>query len=125
MLEEGTALNVVALGTDQTSNEIVNFKNRGIIISTVVSNAGTGSIDGVEIHVADGDGGYKLLYTLAFTSAITANGSKIVALYPQASLGGSFDGTPVVGVLPRRFKIVTSHANSNVMTYKVSYQSLA
>ena len=124
MLEEGTALNVVALGTDQTSNEIVNFKNRGILISTVVTSAGTGSIDGVEIHVADGAGGYKLMYTLAFTAALTTAITKNVMLYPQETLA-TLDGTCVIGVLPRRFKIVTSHANSNVMTYKVNYQSLA
>lgn len=126
MLDFRNILTATAVTTDQTCGPFVNAKGKGILISIVVSSAGTGEITDVEIHALQADGTYALTHTLAPTSAIASNGTYQLVLYPIASYNSTaLAGTAVVGVLPGKFKIVIDHGNSNAMTYKVSYQVLA
>lgn len=126
MLDEANIIDATAVTSDQTSAAYLNAKARGILLILKVTSAGTGEIDGLEIHAADGQGAYKKMYTLAATANVSTNSTNFFLLYPQATLNATeFAGTPVIGVLPRRFKVVVSHANANAMTYKVSYQTLA
>lgn len=126
MLEEKT-YQYVAKTSDQVTGELVNsYGHRGILVTLVVTSAGTGEIDNLEIQVADGNGSYKKMYTLPTTANIASNGTYLFLLYPAGSTMNAteFVGTPVIGVLPRRFRILVSHFNSNAMTYKLTYMTL-
>jgi len=121
-LDEALVLPVSARTATTTSGYITNYcgASGAIVFVNVTAISDTPSITNLKIVVEDGFGNSVDVYTLTPTSAITSTGRSALAIYPVGSLAtGGFAGTPVIGVLPNKFKITVTHGDADSITYGV------
>lgn len=115
-----TYLTSAARTTTQTQGDQTNTGRwRGILVYTNVTSAGTGSIT-VTVDWKDPvTGNYIHLNT---GTAIIANGSQTITIYPGQTAAGALTNSIT---LPRTFRILVTANNANSVTYSVGYVLLA
>jgi hypothetical protein len=112
-----TVLSSAARTTTTNSGDQTNYNHRGMLLIVDVSSAGTGSIS-PSIQVKDSiSSNYKTIWTA--TTALTANGTYVYALYPGAASVASY-AEAVQIIVGRTWRLAMVANNANSVTYSAS-----
>jgi hypothetical protein len=115
---EAVLLASAARTTTQTSSDISNLNERGIVVILDVTIAGTGSIT-LTIQGKDSTSG--TYYTILTGSAVTTMSTNVYRIYPGVTAVGA---ATVQDHLPALFRIIVTSNNPNAIEYSVGYSLL-
>lgn len=120
---EGTLLASAARTVTLYSAEQTNFNHKGIYLFINVSAIVTAPSLTIRLLMKDSISGLFSAFT-AYTPAITAVGTYVIALHPGlVDTAGTFC-LACDAMLPRTWKLHVVHANTDSITYSISYQSI-
>ena len=90
-----------------------NFGFRGIVVTTNITNAGSGSLT-VNIYQVDANGIDRLILSATYTST----GLKVLRVMPTLTAVANVDAQDEI---PNNFRVDLIHNNANSMTYSSAY----
>ena len=108
-----TALASAARTTTTNSGDLTNYDGRGLHVVVDVTSAGTGSIT-ITIQGKDAVSGQY--YTLLAGAAVTTVSTNVYKVYPGLTASANAVASDV---LPRTFRILSTHNNANSITYSI------
>ena len=106
-----TALASAARTTTTNSGDLTNYDGRGLHVVVDVTSAGTGSIT-ITIQGKDAVSGQY--YTLLAGAAVTTVSTNVYKVYPGLTASANAVASDI---LPRTFRILSTHNNANSITY--------